>query len=108
VLLNVDVQGATTVCNRAAKDPELARALVTVFLTPASLGELEARLRRRGADGPAELAKRLSVARQEIAQWPHFQYLIISTTIAEDARQMEAIIEAERLRQCRSTFSLGS
>jgi guanylate kinase len=107
VLLNVDVQGATTVCGRAAQDAEMARALVTVFLTPASLAELEARLKRRGTDSPAELAKRLSVARQEIAQWPHFQYLIISTSIAEDVRQMESIIDAERLRQTRSTFTLG-
>ena len=105
VLLNVDVQGAATVCARAAQDAELARALVTVFLTPASLAELEARLKRRDADSPAQLARRLSVARQEIAQWPHFQYLIISTSIAEDVRQMEAIIEAERLRQSRSTFT---
>jgi len=107
VLLNVDVQGAATVCSRAAQDPELARALVTVFLTPASLAELDARLKRRGTDSAAESAKRLSVARQEIEQWRHFQYLIISTSIAEDVRQMEAIIDAERLRQTRSTFTLG-
>jgi guanylate kinase len=106
VLLNVDVQGAATVCARAAQDPELARALVTVFLTPASLGELEARLKGRGADSPAELAVRLSVARQEIAQWPHYQYLIISASIAADVRRMEAIIDAEHLRQSRSTFTL--
>jgi guanylate kinase len=107
VLLNVDVQGAATVCSRAAQDAELARALVTVFLTPASLAVLEARLKRRGADSPDELARRLGVARQEIAQWSRFQYLIISTTIAEDVRRMEAIIDAERLRQSRSAFTLG-
>jgi guanylate kinase len=107
VLLNVDVQGAATVCQRAAQDAELARALVTVFLTPASLTVLEARLKRRGTDSPDELAQRLSVAREEIAQWHHFQYLIISTSIAEDVRQMEAIIDAERLRQTRSAFTLG-
>jgi guanylate kinase len=106
VLLNVDVQGAATVCGRAVQDAELARALVTVFLTPASLAILEARLQRRGTDSPAELARRLSVARHEIAQWPHFQYLIISTSIAEDVRQMESIIDAERLRQSRSSFVL--
>ena len=108
VLLNVDVQGAATVCARAAQDPELSRALVTAFLTPVSLAVLEARLKRRAADSPDELARRLSVARQEIEQWPHFQYLIISTSIDEDVRQMEAIIEAERLRQSRSTFTLDS
>jgi guanylate kinase len=107
VLLNVDVQGAATVCGRAAQDAELARALVTVFLTPASLAILEARLKRRGTDSAAEAARRLSVARQEIAQWIHFQYLIISTSIEEDVRQMEAIVDAEHLRQTRSTFTLG-
>jgi guanylate kinase len=107
VLLNVDVQGAATVCERAAQDPELSRALVTVFLTPASLEVLEARLNRRGADSAADLARRLGVAREEIAQWSKFQYLIISTSIEEDVRQMESIIDAERLRQSRSNFVLG-
>jgi len=106
VLLNIDVQGAATVCSRAVADAELRGALVTVFLTPATLGELEARLRRRGTDAPAELKKRLGVARQEIAQWRQFQYLIISTSIAEDVRRMEAIIDAERMRQSRSKFTV--
>jgi guanylate kinase len=107
VLLNIDVQGAATVCARAAADADLRHALVTVFLTPASLRELEARLRHRGTDSPAQLERRLGVARQEIAQWTKFQYLILSTTIAEDLRRMEAIIDAERMRQSRAKFSIG-
>jgi guanylate kinase len=106
VLLNIDVQGAATVCSRAAADADLRGALVTVFLTPPTVAELEARLRRRGTDAPAELDRRLSVAREEIAQWRHFQYLLISTSIAEDVRRMEAIIEAERMRQSRSKFAV--
>jgi len=107
VLLNIDVQGAATVCARAAADADLRHALVTVFLTPATLGELDERLRRRGTDSPAQLQKRLSVARHEIEQWPNFQYLILSTTIAEDLRRMEAIIEAERMRVGRAKFNIG-
>src|SRR3954465_743569 len=41
VLLSVDVQGAATIRERAQEDPELKKALVTVFLTPGSLGILE-------------------------------------------------------------------
>src|SRR6185436_100606 len=41
VLLSVDVQGAATIRQRAEEDPELKRALVSVFLTPPSLGVLE-------------------------------------------------------------------
>src|SRR5438132_11741709 len=50
VLLNVDVQGAATIRERALLDPELRSALVTVFLTPPSLTILEERLRKRGTD----------------------------------------------------------
>jgi guanylate kinase len=103
VLLNVDVQGAATIRKHAEEDPHLKHALVTVFLTPATLGELELRLRRRGTESPEDLARRLNNARLEIAQWTNFQYLIISTTIPEDVRLMEAIVEAERMRQFRAT-----
>jgi guanylate kinase len=102
VLLNIDVQGAATVREKACEDEELKRALVSVFLTTATLEELEVRLKRRGQDSLANIQKRLSVARQEISQWKHFDYLLISTTIAEDLRRMEAIIEAEKMRQCRA------
>jgi guanylate kinase len=102
VLLNIDVQGAATVRATAEADPDLRRALVTVFLTPPSLVELETRLRRRATDAEAEVQRRLGVAREEIAQWRTFQYLLISTTIAEDLRRMESIIEAERMRGVRA------
>jgi len=98
VLLNVDVQGAATLRERARQDPELERALVSVFLTPPSMALLEERLRKRGTDAPAVIEKRLGLARQEIAQWRHFDYLILSASIGEDLRRMLAIVEAENLR----------
>lgn len=101
VLLNIDVQGAAAIRQQAALDPELQRALVTVFLTPPSLAELEGRLRKRGTDAEPVIQKRLGTARQEIAQWKHFDYLILSATMAEDLRRMQVILEAEKLRQCR-------
>jgi guanylate kinase len=102
VLLTIDVQGAASVCAASAQDPDLRRALVTVFLSPASPAELEGRLRKRATDSEAELQTRLGVARAEIGQWRNFQYLIISTTIAEDLRRMECIIEAERMSRARA------
>ena len=102
LLLNVDVQGAATIRAKAQEDPELGRALVSVFLTPPSLAILEQRLRKRGTDAEVTIQKRLSVARQEIAQWRHFDYLLISGSIAEDLRRMLAIVEAEKMRSNRS------
>ena len=101
VLLNVDVQGAATIRQRAEEDPELKGALVSVFLTPPSAAILEQRLRRRGTDAPAVIQKRLSVARQEVAQWKNFDYLLISTTIEEDLHRMLAIVQAEKMRAAR-------
>lgn len=101
VLLNVDVQGAAAIRERAAEDSELKRALVTVFLTPPSAATLEKRLRRRGTDSAAAIQKRLSVARQEVAQWKNFEYLLISTSVEEDLRRMMAIVDAEKMRSGR-------
>ena len=98
VLLSVDVQGASTIRERAKEDPELRKSLVSVFLTPRSLEVLEARLKRRGTDSPAAIQKRLGVAKQELAQWKNFDYLLISTTIQEDLRLLLAIVEAEQMR----------
>jgi len=97
----VDVQGAAAIREHAEHDPELKRTLVTVFLTPPSLSILEQRLRKRGLDSPGAIQKRLSVAKQEIAQWRHFDYLIISTSISEDVRRMQAVLDAEAMRQPR-------
>jgi len=102
VLLNIDVQGAAAIRERASEEAELQRALVSVFLTPPSLAVLEARLRKRGTDASAVIQERLGVARQEIAQWKNFNYLMISDSIPEDLRRMLAILEAEKLRAARA------
>jgi guanylate kinase len=102
VLLSVDVQGAATIQQRAQEDPELKKALVTVFLTPQSVTVLEERLKKRATDSPGTIQKRLSVARQEVAQWKHFDYLLVSTSIQEDLRRILAIVEAEHMRSPRA------
>jgi guanylate kinase len=102
VLLNVDVQGAATLRAATQKEPELKAALVTVFLTPPSVEILEARLKQRGTDTEAVIRKRLAVARQEAGQWKNFDYLLISTSKAEDLRRMLAIVETEKMRVARS------
>src|SRR5580704_13115828 len=102
VLLTVDVQGAATIRAEAENEPELRRALVTIFLTTSSLEILAQRLKKRGADAEAVIQKRLAVARQEISQWKNFDYLVISGSKEEDLRRTLAIIEAEKMRSARS------
>jgi guanylate kinase len=98
VLLNVDVQGAATIRAAALKEPELNDALITIFLTPVSLAEIERRLKRRATDTPEVIRKRVAGARHEIVQWKNFDYLVFSGSKEEDLRKALAIIEAEKMR----------
>ncbi len=102
VVLNVDVQGAASIRANAERNDELRDALITVFLTPPSLAMLEKRLRKRATESAAAIQKRLGVAREEIAQWKLFDYLLLSSTIAEDLRQMQMVLGAEKRRTSRA------
>jgi len=104
VVLTIDVQGADTVRNIAAKEARIARALVEVFLMPPSIEVLEKRLRKRNTDDDATIARRIEEARREMAQWHKYGYVIVSGTPEEDHRRLAAILEAERLRALRFSF----
>ena len=77
-------------------------AVAIVCPVPPTLAVLEGRLRKRNTDAEAVIQRRLGVARQEIGQWKHFDYLLISGSIPEDLRRMQVIIEAEKMRRERS------
>lgn len=103
VLLNVDVQGAETLRARAATDCDLRRALVTIFLAPPSMAVLRERLSRRGTDSQDVIERRLAAARSELDHWNRFDYLVVSGSVDDDLRRMQVILEAEKLRQFRSS-----
>ncbi|MBI5386634.1 MAG: guanylate kinase [Verrucomicrobia bacterium] len=101
VLLNIDVQGAASVRSCAGRMPELQRSLVTVFIVAPSLAELERRLRHRATDPEEVVQRRLAAARGEMAHWTEFDYLAVSDTVPDGLRRLQAIVEAERMRQFR-------
>ena len=90
VLLNVDVQGAATILHTARHPGVETRA--GLGFPDASLDETSSRSVCASAVPTRRpvVQKRLSVARQEIAQWRNFDYLILSASIAEDLRRMLA------------------
>ncbi len=98
VLLNIDVQGAAAIREQAVADPVLREALVTVFLCPATMAELEQRLRGRGTDSDEIVAKRLAIARDEMNQAEKFDHTLISQTKEADFEQMLEIIERTRVK----------
>lgn len=107
MLLNIDVQGAESIRKHAIKDPKLQKSLVTVFLSPPSLSELENRLRNRATDQQEVILKRLAHARREIAHWELFDFLIVSGSVSEDLQRLQSIVRSERLKAHRQQLPNG-
>ncbi len=97
VLLDIDTHGARQLRQRY---PEA----VSIFIMAPSMAELEARLRERKSDSPGEIARRLSRARDEIAAWRQYDFLIINRDVKEAVDQLATIIQAERWRTNRLTL----
>ena len=98
LILNVDVQGVRNLLHLAPSIPELQRALVTVFVTPASLDELKRRLQNRGTEDASTLRQRMAHAEQELVTAKECDYLLISRTPEEDLNRLDQIYQAERCR----------
>jgi len=92
VLLEIDWQGARQV---RAQVPDA----VSIFILPPSREALDERMRKRGQDSEATIAKRLANAREEMAHFDEFDYLIVNEVFATAVDDMHAILTASRLRQ---------
>ena len=97
VLMRTDIQGAATIKGTIPQ-------AVTIFLAPASLADLEERLRRRATDAQETVRLRLDTARREMDAAGHFDYVVVNAEgrLEEAADQVERIIAAERARPERS------
>jgi guanylate kinase len=91
VLLVIDYQGA------AALRQQQVDALY-IFILPPSLAVLEQRLRQRNADNDAALRRRLTIAPTEMAQYQHYDYVIVNDDLESATQQLQAIIVADRCR----------
>jgi guanylate kinase len=97
VLLDIDTHGARQLRQRY---PEA----VSIFIMAPSMAELEARLRERNSNSPGDIARRLSRAKEEIAAWRQYDYLIINRDVKDAVDQLATIIQAERCRTSRLTL----
>jgi guanylate kinase len=101
VLLDIDTQGAAQLRARYT-----AADAVLIFVVAPSVKELEQRLRERRSDQDADIARRLRRAREEIALWRQYDYLIVNRDVKEALDQLESIILAERCRIIRLGLTL--
>lgn len=95
VLFDVDWQGGQQI-KQAMRDD-----VVSIFVLPPSIGELEKRLRGRGQDSAEIIAGRMAKSKDEISHWPEYDYVLINTNLPAAFEQLKAIVIAERLKRDR-------
>ncbi|WP_245504070.1 guanylate kinase [Lichenihabitans psoromatis] len=95
VLFDIDYQGTQQVRSKAPAD------VVTIFILPPSMRELRARLERRAEDQADVIEQRLTNARNEIARWTAYDYVLINDDLQKTFTDVLDILTAERLKRVR-------
>jgi guanylate kinase len=97
MMFDIDWQGTKQICEKMRPD------VVSVFVLPPSMEELKARLERRAEDAPDVIERRLRNAREEIAQWGSYDYVLVNDDLQRTFKELKAILDAERMRRERQT-----
>lgn len=91
VLLEIDWQGAEQVVRKVDN-------VVSIFILPPSMEELEKRLRGRGTDSEEVILKRMGAAQREIEQATRFDYVILNDDFTQALLELKSIVFASRCR----------
>ncbi len=102
VLFDVDWQGGQQIRNSP-----LNESVISIFILPPSMRELENRLRARGQDSAAVVAARMAKSRDEISHWAEYDYVLVNANLAQCETELRAILQAERLRRERRPELMG-
>jgi len=95
VLFDIDWQGTRQLAAKRRED------LVSVFILPPSMEELEQRLRNRGQDSDEVVNYRMERAADEISHWEEYDYVIVNRDVEAALEQIRHILHAERLKRTR-------
>lgn len=93
VLFDIDWQGTQQLREKARDD------LVSVFILPPSVNELERRLHSRAQDAHDIIHGRMAKAAGEMSHWPEYDYVIVNNDKARAFAEVRAILAAERLKR---------
>jgi guanylate kinase len=97
VLFDIDWQGTQQLREKADHD------LVSIFVLPPSMADLERRLRRRAQDPDEVIGARMATAADEMSHWAEYDYVVINTDVDCAFREVQTILAAERLKRERQT-----
>ena len=95
-VFDIDWQGGQQIRNSA-----LGRDVVSIFVLPPSIAELDRRLRGRGQDSDEVIAGRMAKSRDEISHWAEYDYVLVNDDLDATFARLTTILEAERLRRDR-------
>lgn len=95
MLFDIDWQGAQQLQEKMAGD------VVSIFILPPTMAELQSRLHRRAEDTEEVIATRLANSRSEIEHWTEYDYIVVNEDLDSAFASVRAIVEAERLRRDR-------
>jgi guanylate kinase len=98
-LFDIDWQGGQQIRNSA-----LGRDVLSIFILPPSIAELDRRLRQRGQDSDDVIRVRMSKSEAEISHWAEYDYVLVNTDLEETETELRAILTAERLRRDRQPW----
>jgi guanylate kinase len=101
-LFDIDWQGGQQIRNSG-----LGKDVVSIFILPPSLDELERRLKARGQDSDGVIEGRMARSRDEISHWAEYDYVLVNREVEACGRQIETILTAERLRRDRQPWLSG-
>ena len=101
VMFDIDWQGTQQLKASARGD------LVSVFILPPTIKELERRLRGRAQDSEDVMRRRMARAADEMSHWPEYDYVVVNQAVDESIAQVKSILTAERLRRDRQLGLVG-
>lgn len=95
MLFDIDWQGAEQLQAKMPAD------VVSIFILPPTMKELQMRLNRRAEDAPEVIETRLNNARFEIQKWSKYDYIVINEDLNRSYAAVKSIVMTERLRRDR-------
>lgn len=95
VLFDIDVQGTLQLYERMRPD------VVSVFILPPSIAELQSRLKRRAEDSDEVILRRLRTAETEIAHWQDYDFVLVNDDLERCFKDLKQVLVAERLKRHR-------
>ena len=93
VLFDVDWQGSQQI-----KNSSLGKYVLSIFILPPSIKELESRLKSRNKDSDEVISNRMAKSVEEISHWPEYDYVVVNDDVDKTEEKLKTIINAERLR----------